>query len=72
MDKARAMQMFDHDLEILMDDLRGMQEHYQIGDWEAFVFLRKRDCPGSYVVKYAATDDEFAKQIVETHQRKQG
>lgn len=68
MNKDRAMQMFDQDLEILMDYLRGMQDHYQIGEWEAFVFLRKRDCPESYVVKYAATDDEFAKRIVTLHQ----
>lgn len=65
--KERAMQMFDRDLEILLDDLRGMQAHYQIANWEAFVFLRKPDCPKSYVVKYAAADDAFAKQIVQLH-----
>lgn len=65
--KERAMQMFDRDLEILMDDLRGMQAHYQIADWEAFVFIRKPDCPESYVVKYAAADDALAKQIVQLH-----
>lgn len=65
--KERAMQMFDRDLKILMDDLRGMQAHYNIAEWEAFVFLRKPECPESYVVKYAAADDGFAKQIVRLH-----
>lgn len=63
----RAMEMFDRDLEILMNDLHGMQSHYNIADWEAFVFLRKAGCPESYVVKYAAINDGFAKQIVALH-----
>lgn len=67
--KERAMQMFDRDLEIMMDDLRGMQAHYKIADWEAFIFLRKPDCPESYVVKYGAAGGEMAKRIVELHRQ---
>lgn len=64
--RKRNMEMFDHDLSILMSDLRGMQAHYQIEDWEAYVLLRKPNCAESYVLKYEGQED-FAKQIVALH-----
>lgn len=68
--RARNMQMFNQDLEILMDDLRGMLAHYQIAEWEAYVFLRKPESPDSYVLKYeAAAGDEFAEKIVNLHRQ---
>lgn len=68
--RARNMQMFNQDLEIFMDQLRGMLAHYQIADWEAYIFLRKRDSPDSYVLKYEAeAGDEFAKKIVDLHRQ---
>lgn len=68
--RARNMQMFNQDLEIFMDQLRGMLAHYQISDWEAYVFLRKRESPDSYVLKYEAeAGDEFAEKIVDLHRR---
>lgn len=66
--RARNMQLFNADLDALMDQINGMLAHYQIGDWEAYAFFRKRDCPDSYVLKYeAAAGDEFAEQIVSLH-----
>lgn len=68
--RARNMQMFNEDLEIFMDQLRGMLAHYQIADWEAYVFLRKPESPDSYVLKYeAAAGDEFAQKIVNLHRQ---
>lgn len=68
--RARNMQMFDRDLEILMDDLRGMMAHYQIADWEGYVFLRKPESPDSYVLKYEAeAGDEFAERVVNLHRQ---
>lgn len=68
--RARNMRMFNQDLEILMDQLRGMMGHYQIADWEAYVFLRKPDSPDSYVLKYEAeAGDEFAQKIVDLHRQ---
>lgn len=66
--RARNMQLFNADLEALMDQINGMLAHYQIDEWEAYVFFRKRDCPDSYVLKYeAAAGDGFAEQIVSLH-----
>lgn len=66
--KERAMEMFDEDLERFMNEMRGLLAHYSIPDWEAYIFFRKPDCPGSYVLKYEATaGDEFANQIVALH-----
>jgi hypothetical protein len=68
--RARNMQMFNRDLEVFMDQLRGMLAHYQIADWEAYVFLRKPDSPDSYVLKYeAAAGDELAEKIVSLHRQ---
>lgn len=68
--RSRNMQLFNADLEILMDQINGMLAYYQIGDWEAYVFFRKRGCPDSYVLKYeAAAGDEFAQKIVDLHRR---
>jgi hypothetical protein len=64
--------MFDQDLEILMYTLESIQDHYAIIDWEAFVFLRKPGCPDGYVVKYAATGEAFANQIVALHRHSDG
>lgn len=70
-ESARNMQLFNADLEALMDQINGMLAHYQIGDWEAYVFFRKRDCPDSYVLKYeAAAGDEFAQRIVDLHRNR--
>lgn len=69
--RARNIQLFNADLEVLMDQINGMLAHYQIGDWEAYVFFRKQDCPDSYVLKYeAAAGDEFAQKIVDLHRRR--
>lgn len=66
--KEQAMKMFDHDLVLFMDEIHGLMAHYRIGDWEAYLFFRKPDCPGSYVLKYeAAAGDGFAKKIVGLH-----
>lgn len=66
--KEQAMQMFDHDLSMFMDEIRGLMAHYRIGEWEAYLFFRKPDCPESYVLKYEATaGDDFAKKIVGLH-----
>lgn len=66
--RARNMQLFNADLDALMDQINGMLLHYQISDWEAYVFFRKRDCPDSYVLKYEAeAGDEFAAKIVDLH-----
>jgi hypothetical protein len=66
--KEQAMAMFDHDLNGFMNEMRGLLSHYRIGDWEAYLFFRKPDCPGSYVLKYEATaGDEFARKIVKLH-----
>lgn len=63
-----AMQMFKQDLSHLMDHISGMLAHYQISDWEAYVFFRKPECPESNVLEYEAkAGDEFAKQIVALH-----
>lgn len=68
--KERAMQMFAHDLEMFMDEVRGLMVHYAIADWEAYLFFRKPGCPESYVLKYEATaGEELAKQIVDLHQQ---
>jgi len=45
--KEQAMAMFDHDLNGLMNEVRGLLSHYRIGDWEAYLFFRKPGCPGS-------------------------
>jgi hypothetical protein len=66
--KEQAMAMFDHDLDFVMNDVRGLLAHYRIADWEAYLFFRKPECPESYVLKYEATaGDEFAKKIVALH-----
>lgn len=66
--KEQAMSMFDYDLGVVMDDVRGLLRHYQIADWEAYLFFRKPDCPQSYVLKYkSAAGDEFAQKIVASH-----
>lgn len=66
--KERAIEMFDEDLERFMNGLRGLLAHYSIPDWEAYMFFRKPDSPGSYVLKYEANaGDEFAKEIVALH-----
>lgn len=71
--RARNMLLFNTDLDALMDQINGMLAHYQIADWEAYVFLRKRDSPDSYVLKYeAAAGDEFAQQIVDLHRQGDG
>ena len=68
--RARNMQLFNADLEVLMDQINGMLAHYQISDWEAYVFFRKRACPDSYALKYeAAAGDEFAQKIVNLHRQ---
>lgn len=68
--RARNMRLFNQDLEALMDQIRGMLAHYQIAEWEAYVFFRKQDCPDSYVLKYeAAAGDEFAQKIVNLHRQ---
>lgn len=65
----RNMELFSTDLDVLMDQINGMLAHYQIADWEAYVFFRKRGCPQSYVLKYeAAAGDGFAQKIVNLHQ----
>lgn len=70
--KEQAMQMFDHDLDMFMNDIRGLLAHYQIADWEAYLFFRKPGCPESYVLKYeAGAGDGFAKQIVALHSSKE-
>jgi hypothetical protein len=49
-----------------------MLSHYRIGDWEAYLFFRKPDCPDSYVLKYEATaGDGFAEKIVLLHKGKE-
>ena len=66
--KEQAMAMFDHDLTFVMDEIRGLLAHYHIGDWEAYLFFRKPDCPQSYVLKYEATaGGEFAQKVVALH-----
>jgi hypothetical protein len=66
--KEQAKAMFEHDLNGFMNEVRGLLSHYRIGDWEAYLFFRKPDCPQSYVLKYEATaGDEFATQIVQLH-----
>ena len=66
--RTRNMQLFNRDLNVLMDQINGLLAHYQIGDWDAYVFFRKSDCPDSYVMKYEATaGDEFAQRIVDLH-----
>lgn len=66
--KEQAMAMFDHDLDMFMNDMRGLLSHYRIADWEAYLFFRKPDCPQSYVLKYEATaGDAFAQKIVALH-----
>jgi hypothetical protein len=66
--KEQAMAMFDHDLNGFMNEVRGLLSHYRIGDWEAYLFFRKPDYPGSYVLKYEATaGGEFAEKIVSLH-----
>jgi hypothetical protein len=66
--KEQAMEMFSHDLDMFMDEIRGLLAHYRIGDWEAYLFFRKPDCPQSYVLKYEATaGDGFAKKIAALH-----
>jgi hypothetical protein len=66
--KEQAMAMFDHDLNGFMNEIRGLLAHYRIGDWEAYLFFRKPDCPQSYVLNYeASAGDEFAKKIVALH-----
>lgn len=66
--KEQAVAMLDHDLGFFMNDIRGLLAHYRIGDWEAYLFFRKPDCPQSYVLKYEATaGDEFAQKIVALH-----
>lgn len=71
--RARNMQLFNADLDALMDQINGMLAHYQIADWEAYVFFRKRDCPDSYALKYeAAAGDEFAQKIVDLHRQPGG
>jgi hypothetical protein len=70
--KEQAMAMFDHDLNGFMNEVLGLLSHYRIGDWEAYLFFRKPDCPGSYVLKYEATaGDEFAEKIVALHKGKE-
>ena len=66
--KEQAMAMFDHDLGMFMDEVRGLMNHYRIGDWEAYLLFRKPGCPESYVLKYEATaGDKFAKKIAALH-----
>lgn len=66
--KEQAMTMFDYDLDVVMDNIRGLLRHYQIADWEAYLFFRKPDCPQSYVLKYeAVAGDGFAQKIVALH-----
>jgi hypothetical protein len=66
--KEQAMAMFDHDLDGFMNEARGLMAHYRIGDWDAYLFFRKPDCAGSYVLKYeASAGDEFAKKIIALH-----
>jgi len=66
--KDQAMAMFEDDLDGFMNEVRGLLSHYRIGDWEAYLFFRKPDCPDSYVLKYEATaGDEFAEKIVALH-----
>lgn len=68
--RERATQMFNQDLEIAMDNIRGLLAHYQIGDWDAYIFLRKVGRPDSYVLKYEAkAGDSFASEIVRLHQQ---
>ena len=68
--RKRNMEMFDSDLEITMNDIRGLLAHYQIADWEAYLLLRKAGCPDSYVLKYeSAAGDGFAQQVVELHRQ---
>lgn len=68
--RARNMQLFNADLDELMDQVRGMLAHYQIADWEAYVFFRKRDRPDSYVLKYeSSAGDGFAQKIVDLHRQ---
>lgn len=66
--KEQAMTMFNDDLNGFMNEVRDLLGHYRIGDWEAYLFFRKPDCPDSYVLKYeSAAGDGFAKQIVGLH-----
>lgn len=66
--RAHNMRLFNADLDALMDQINGMLAHYQISDWEAYVFFRKRECADRYVLKYeAAAGDEFAEQIISLH-----
>lgn len=66
--RNRAMSLFKTDLNVVMDDIRGMMAHYQIQDWEAYVFLRKPGCPESYVLNYEPTaGDVFAQRIADLH-----
>ena len=66
--KEQAMQMFDHDLSMVMDEIGGMLAHYRIADWESYLFFRKPGCPESYVLKYeASAGDDLAKAIVALH-----
>ena len=66
--KEQAMTMFDYDLGVVMDNVRGLLRHYPIADWEAYLFFRKPDCPQSYVLKYeAVAGDEFAQKMVALH-----
>lgn len=70
--KEQAMAMFSHDLDMFMNDIRGLLAHYRIADWEAYLFFRKPDCPQSYVLKYEATaGDELAQKIVALHTEQQ-
>ena len=66
--QARNMATFKQDLSEVMDDIRGMMAHYQIEDWEAYVFLRKPGSPESYVLNYeAAAGDSIAQRIADLH-----
>ena len=70
--QARNMALFNTDLNVVMDDIRGMLAHYQIADWEAYIFFRKSGCPESYVLNYeAAAGDSFAQRIVDLHRQEE-
>lgn len=68
--RARNMKLFNADLSVVMEEIRSMMDHYNIGDWESYIVLRKPNCPQSYVINYEAqSGDGFARGISDLHRK---
>lgn len=66
--KMATRQDLNEDLNVGMTEVRRTLEHYNLGEWQEYLFVRRRGEPNSFIVlSHPRDESDFAEKLIAFH-----